>query len=177
MDVDGGVVIARDLIAVPPTGLDTLRLTHQTQRAPPPGQSVPRGPPLRHQGRGGELAGPHRLRELERAQVLAEERRETLHIRRGRGEPHYAAGRRSMPVHQAALELHDAQVTCREEVTELGQERCERHEQQAMILKLTDELTAAAEALGRTASAANLGGTPGEHIEHGELRVAEAPCK
>src|SRR5437870_6906006 len=132
---------------------------------------------MRHQGRGGELAGPHRLRELERAQVLAEERRETLHIRRGRGEPHYAAGRRSMPMHQAALELHDAQVTCREEVTELGQERCERHEQQAMILQLTAELTAAAEALGSTVSDAHLGGTPGEHIEHGELRVAEAPCK
>ena len=47
MDVDGGVVIARDLIAVPPTGLDTLRLTHQTQRAPPPGQPVPHGQPLR----------------------------------------------------------------------------------------------------------------------------------
>src|ERR1700752_2353111 len=132
---------------------------------------------MRHQGRGRELAGPHRFRELERAQVLAEERRERVHIGGGRGEPHYATAEWRMPVDQAALELHDAQPPCREELTELGQERRERCEHEVMTLQLTAELTAAAEALGGTKSDAHLGNTPGEHIEHGELRVAEAPGK
>src|ERR1700756_3188440 len=132
---------------------------------------------MRHQSHGGELAGPHRFRELERAQVLAEKRRETVHIRRGRDEPHYATGEWRMPVDQAALELHDAQLPCREELVELGKERCESREHEVMTLQLTAELTAAAEALGGTKSDAHLRSTPGEHIEHGELRVAEAPRK
>ncbi len=39
MDIDGGVVIARDLPAVPPAGLDALRLTHQAQRPATPRQA------------------------------------------------------------------------------------------------------------------------------------------
>src|SRR2546430_5225815 len=47
MEVDGGVVIARDFTAVPPAGLDAFRFTHQTQRAAAPGQPVPHAQRLR----------------------------------------------------------------------------------------------------------------------------------
>src|SRR5882762_3210664 len=47
MDVDGGVVIARDFTAVPPAGLDAFRFTDETQRAPAPWQPVPHAQPLR----------------------------------------------------------------------------------------------------------------------------------
>ncbi len=39
-DIDRGVVIARDLPAIPPPGLDPLRLAEQPQRPPPPWQPV-----------------------------------------------------------------------------------------------------------------------------------------
>src|SRR5436853_7659721 len=54
MEVDGGVVIARDFTAVPPAGLDAFRFTHQTQRATAPRQPVPHAQRLR---RGQEPQG------------------------------------------------------------------------------------------------------------------------
>src|SRR2546423_8704534 len=47
MEVDGGVVIARDFTAVPTAGLDAFRFTHQTQRTAAPGQPVPHAQRLR----------------------------------------------------------------------------------------------------------------------------------
>src|SRR5256884_2631416 len=54
MQVDGGVVIARDFSAVPPAGLDAFRFTDETQRTAAPGQPVPHAQRLR---RGQEPQG------------------------------------------------------------------------------------------------------------------------
>src|SRR5437899_8124266 len=47
MDIDGRVVIARDLPTIPPTGLDAFWLAEQTQRATTPRQSAALGQKLR----------------------------------------------------------------------------------------------------------------------------------
>src|SRR5205823_6693757 len=63
MQVDGGVVIARDFSAVPPAGLDAFRFTHQTQRTAAPGQPVPHAQRLRRgQQPQGTSAGGRSLR-------------------------------------------------------------------------------------------------------------------
>ena len=60
MDIDGGVVIARDFTAIPPAGLDALRLAHQAQRPPATRQTVPRCKRLRRRQhpQGTAQAGP-----------------------------------------------------------------------------------------------------------------------
>src|SRR5882762_4013 len=208
MDVDGGVVVARDFIAVPPAGLDAFRFTDETQRAPAPWQPVahaqqlrrrqePQGTTaggrciraalraaaacggrwlgnrpgvfgpvclkpretmhrlgtqaraqtfdestglvagaatvltglpqivaarqIRHQGIGAQLAGTRRFRQVERAQMLAEQPGETLYIGCGSREPQHAARRRDMAVRQPALELHDAALACSQEGAEIGE--------------------------------------------------------
>ena len=40
VQIHGGEIVARDIATIPPTGLDTLGLTQQTQRTPPSWQAI-----------------------------------------------------------------------------------------------------------------------------------------
>jgi len=75
----------------------------------------------RHERARTQLAGTHRLRQAERAQTFAEKPGQMSYIRRRRGEPEYATGRRSMPMSQQTFELRDAVLTRLQEFPEIRQ--------------------------------------------------------
>src|SRR5437879_13913573 len=73
MDIDGRVVIARDLPTIPPTGLDAFWLPEQTQRATTPRQSASLGQKLRsrQQPQGTAETRPRGVTPLGAGQSLA----------------------------------------------------------------------------------------------------------
>src|SRR5215472_11624911 len=264
LTVDRGVVIARDLTSIPPSGLDPLGLTRKTQRPAPARQTIRRserlrsrqqpqgalrpcparlisgaltrcrprtdrrrtghypgafrpvfltqrkaihglgtqpraqaideaiarltrlaavltglpqaaaGRQLRHQLIRTQLARAYRCRQLQRIQALAEKCSELMLVCAGRRQGEHAAGRRCLPVCEPAFELHHPALPRGEKSSERGDERRKFREQLDLIAELAVELAATAEMHGRLKRRPQIADAPGERIEQGELRHAEA---